>query len=502
MANNDNYQYVTLSHRWGSPEPPKLSRFDYGPNQAGKIYIKALEEGKPISDLPKTFRDTILIVQTCGLKYLWIDSLCIFQDKDASLENQDWKNEVSKMADIYSGGVFNIAATRGQNSDAGLFSAQRDISLPVVRLSSGQAIILWQDPYYSFGREVTRSELLARGWVYQEVLFTPANLFCTTDEIWWSCYDISCSETFPRGAKRVDKDTLLSYDDIFRYRRAKIMNSTGPLNAWTGILGGYPATSVTVPSDRLVAIEGIANNIRIRYANQLQDTVYHSGIWFSDDLQRCLRQLFWAGCPLDNARKRPLNTYAAMGSVPSWSPVSYQGLIGFQWKPHDDVISLLPLEFVKVGNDTYGCAAGREFCVVHLRGALFNVKIAWFECGRPHPNIVFKAIDQVLEGAVVWDRVYEAHELNNTTVLWFRFDDRYIEGLLLKTVDGLLPCSQGRILWERCGSFVWYFPEGRDSVKHWWRDLGFERYGITLNDSGDFEKDVSAQVDLEDIYLV
>lgn len=33
--------------------------------------------GIPISDFPSSFRDAILTVRNMGLKFLWIDALCI-----------------------------------------------------------------------------------------------------------------------------------------------------------------------------------------------------------------------------------------------------------------------------------------------------------------------------------------------------------------------------------------------------------------------------------------
>lgn len=64
-----------------------------------------LEKGISISDLPKTFREAAEIVTHCGLQYLWIDCLCIVQDKDSNGGNPDWKEEAEKMGDIYAGGV-------------------------------------------------------------------------------------------------------------------------------------------------------------------------------------------------------------------------------------------------------------------------------------------------------------------------------------------------------------------------------------------------------------
>lgn len=98
------YPYVTLSHRWGRPEPPRLCGSE--PLKAqGMIWLHHLEAGIPISTLPRLFRDAIDIVQHCGIRYIWIDSLCIIQDRTPEGVNLDWEKETTKMGDIYAGGI-------------------------------------------------------------------------------------------------------------------------------------------------------------------------------------------------------------------------------------------------------------------------------------------------------------------------------------------------------------------------------------------------------------
>lgn len=58
-----------------------------------------------ISELPRTFRNAVEIVRACALNYIWIDSLCIIQDKGPQGSNPDWEKESMKMGDIYAGGV-------------------------------------------------------------------------------------------------------------------------------------------------------------------------------------------------------------------------------------------------------------------------------------------------------------------------------------------------------------------------------------------------------------
>ena len=62
--------------------------------------VRQLDAGEPDmashkSEMPQTYKDTIYVVRLLGVRYIWIDSLCIFQD-----DNDDWVQESRAMARI------------------------------------------------------------------------------------------------------------------------------------------------------------------------------------------------------------------------------------------------------------------------------------------------------------------------------------------------------------------------------------------------------------------
>ena len=64
--------YVALSHCWGQSPIIVLT----------KDNLNQFKDGIAISDLPKRFREAILIARDwLGMRYLWIDSMCILQDQ-------------------------------------------------------------------------------------------------------------------------------------------------------------------------------------------------------------------------------------------------------------------------------------------------------------------------------------------------------------------------------------------------------------------------------------
>lgn len=98
--------YATLSHCWGDINILRLL----------KSNVENLHKDIAITDICLSFRQAMYTAYTLGLRYIWIDSLCIIQD-----DSQDWLTEASKMADIYKHAVLNIAASSARNGNEGCF---------------------------------------------------------------------------------------------------------------------------------------------------------------------------------------------------------------------------------------------------------------------------------------------------------------------------------------------------------------------------------------------
>jgi len=91
---------LALSHCWGGTVPLKPT-----------LSSTSLFDSVDLQALPNTFRDAITLTTRLGYSYLWIDSLCIYQDSE-----RDWERESSKMGDIYRNAVLTIAASSSKSS--------------------------------------------------------------------------------------------------------------------------------------------------------------------------------------------------------------------------------------------------------------------------------------------------------------------------------------------------------------------------------------------------
>src|SRR5271163_3240815 len=72
--------------------------------------------GIPFEKMPRTIQDAVSITRMIGVRYLWVDSLCILQDS-----NDDWEHESSTMANVYRNSVVTIAANSASDANGSCF---------------------------------------------------------------------------------------------------------------------------------------------------------------------------------------------------------------------------------------------------------------------------------------------------------------------------------------------------------------------------------------------
>lgn len=147
-------RYITLSHCWGDPKqyiPLKLLRDNK------EDFYRRIE----YDSLPLTFKESVDVCKALGVKYLWIDSLCIIQD-----DNADWIKESGKMHLIYRNSYCNIAAASSLDAREGVLQYQRPMWLsPEIVPFRGDLYRMTTANY--FEDEIKKSPLARRAWVQQ-----------------------------------------------------------------------------------------------------------------------------------------------------------------------------------------------------------------------------------------------------------------------------------------------------------------------------------------------
>jgi hypothetical protein len=154
--------YVTLSHCWGNfKEIPFLTL-----TLSNKS--KFMGEGAMLRCSSRNFIDAVAVARHMGVRYIWIDSLCIIQDN-----GEFSRSEGQLLHKVYRHSYCNISAADSLDSRGGLF---RRHSPGTIRhavyeedgssnlLTKGRWVVLEDDLWQT---QVLGMNIYTRGWVYQ-----------------------------------------------------------------------------------------------------------------------------------------------------------------------------------------------------------------------------------------------------------------------------------------------------------------------------------------------
>jgi hypothetical protein len=367
-VDSESLQYTCLSHCWGGIVPLRTT---------SKTLQTFQDTGIVWETLPRSFQDAVDMTERLGLRYIWIDSLCIIQD-----DIEDWRAEGSRMSRIFSGAYLTLAATSATGSDKGFYRARsarrvesthsipnqenggRPYEIHVVETS--EPSMEWQD-----------LPLLKRAWVYQETWLTPRIIHFAKDMLHWECLECKAQETEIENSISACSSHRESWFDSFKnlFKKKIFGTSSHPkavLEAykareeWYEIVKGYTRASLTFSKDKLPALQGVAKRVKSK-----RQCAYYAGLW-EDEL--CMDLAWFLGTPTTSKI-----TYRA----PSWSWASTEGCVHYNTQLYMKAeASVVHVETVPAGKDplgevTAGTLVIRGLClpaVVKLEAAQGNRK--------------------------------------------------------------------------------------------------------------------------------
>ena len=168
-------RYVALSYLWGSSS--------YGISRTVRANLDKLERGIGIQELDRTFRDAVIVTHQLGIRYLWIDALCIVQDN-----REDFMKEVRDMDRIFSNAYCTIAASSAPDIADGFLTPQRSRAVVPMKEVDGTPISVCE-LIDDFQQDVDGAPLSRRGWVLQERALSRRTIFFTPAQTYWQCGD-------------------------------------------------------------------------------------------------------------------------------------------------------------------------------------------------------------------------------------------------------------------------------------------------------------------------
>ncbi len=180
--------YATLSHCWGPPSMPfaELREENYQRFTTEGVSWKEIQTNR-------NFVHAIEVARKLGVRYIWIDSLCIIQKQQS---NKDFGEEAYRMHQVYRNSYCNIAAADSKDREGGLFRTRTSDDLRRLvpaEYEPGQETPLFKKrrwrivPQDIYEDQLMSRVLYTRGWIFQgkknpviqnsHLLFVPRSLF-------------------------------------------------------------------------------------------------------------------------------------------------------------------------------------------------------------------------------------------------------------------------------------------------------------------------------------
>ncbi|KAH7303394.1 heterokaryon incompatibility protein-domain-containing protein [Stachybotrys elegans] len=134
-------------------------------------------------------RDAIAVTKEMGLRYIWIDRLCINQ---SDIGEKTYL--ISRMATIYEEAELTIVASAGSGAGHGLpgICSTPRTPQPKYTLDSGNTLLSsLPDARY----DILASDYWTRGWTYQEGVLSNCRLVFTQHQIYWECRNMAAQES-------------------------------------------------------------------------------------------------------------------------------------------------------------------------------------------------------------------------------------------------------------------------------------------------------------------
>ncbi|KAK0108108.1 hypothetical protein ONS95_002930 [Cadophora gregata] len=342
-------------------------------------------------------RDAVITTRALGVRYIWIDALCIKQDS-----REDWAAEAAKMREVYSGAIVTISAANSPSTHSGIFSTRK---LGISRVGS-----IWKSEeksgnvYLRSGSELwdhslQTSALQTRGWTLQEGLLAPRTLSFGQQQMMWEYLEHQADEggritqptqeyrskAFIQQMLRVGRQKNANPEPTFLERLhirtsrteewRKPLAIESPYDRWWEIVEQYMTRFLTKDFDVLPALSGLAR----AFEPVLKDR-YLAGHWKKD----LMPSLMWSRTPrypADNSSRFD-PTIPSEYLATSWSWASIIGNLSATattWKTREalatsalKVAEIIDVHTVTKGDDPFSQVIGGQ---LKMRGRLFPIKV-------------------------------------------------------------------------------------------------------------------------------
>ncbi|KAK2598787.1 hypothetical protein N8I77_012174 [Diaporthe amygdali] len=303
-------EYLALSYCWGqSNEPAKTTR----------AILQQRKKRLETWYLPKTIQDAIGLTRRMGVRYLWVDAICIIQADAEDPYFEDWEKEAFKMASYYAHARCLISALGASDSSQGIFTerlAQKypQRNSPIAFDDARNQVLYVPVDDITFHIEFSSQPLLARGWCFQERILSPRALHWSTNCLYWQCQsmtqasEVDPEDTIPRPMPIMARDEphIFRQDAEFALTRS-----------WVRVAYTFLPTRFTYPTDRLLAIQSLGSRLA-----EIHGVDYFAGVFGSQLTKGLLWRLRFGSVDFEKLPFFPSWSWASCstnsGSIPDF----------------------------------------------------------------------------------------------------------------------------------------------------------------------------------------
>ncbi|EAA35399.3 HET-domain-containing protein [Neurospora crassa] len=321
-------QWCALSYVWGGDVPLKTTK-------ATQFIHK---ERIPIDNLPQTMKDAVDVCRGIGIRYLWIDALCIIQD-----DQEDLREELNHMPEVYQYATLTICAASSTSIYDGFLYRRgywthgcRPMNLRVAADCS-ESFILFVYMHLAFGVfDLRKDPIFKRAWTYQEYVLSPHILSYRTHHLEWKCRTHTELVGTPEFELPITKTSMTSekIDGCEKGQQKVLMTnlSTYRLSSstsWNDVVQEYTTRAASLASDKLRALSAVARVYRFETGKE-----YLAGLWKEDiPIALC-----WGNGPVGPQLRREYGPFLTSRRpreyrAPSWSWASIDTPVHY-WHEH------------------------------------------------------------------------------------------------------------------------------------------------------------------------
>ena len=261
--------YATLSYCWGNDQMFTLN--------SGNIH--QFKIGIGTQNLSQTVKDAVDVAVRLGLRYLWIDALCILQD-----DRNDWVEQSGRMAEVYGQSWITIAAQESASATEGCIyrlpeKFDEQVSFQPYCMSEPVGCYVTDAKDFS-PRNFSHQALSSRGWTFQERILARRTIFLCKTELKFECGEIFLTE---HGCIQLPREEQVPLNTNEASTDSKMSSISTQLEAWSNIVADYNGRTLTYPVDKFPAIAGVAS----RFQKHVHAS-YIAGIWSNAIVQSLL----------------------------------------------------------------------------------------------------------------------------------------------------------------------------------------------------------------------